>query len=240
MITSLDNKKVKDWTKLHNKKYRIEEYLIFNPLAIKEAKKRGYLKTLIYVGKEPFSHSSSYEVSEEVMKKISKQDDIKYIGVATKIKENKNYKSRVLLLDNIQDPLNLGRIIELCYCFGYDTLVLNEDTCDLYHPNCLDAAKDTIYKVNIIRKDLKEVIKELKEKEFTIYATGLSNRTKDINIIKTKSKMAFILGNEGSGISKEIFDLSDEIIKIQMNNLDSLNVAMAGSIVLYKFNNLKA
>lgn len=238
MITSLDNKKVKDWTKLHNKKYRTEEYLLFDPLAIKEAKKKNYLKTLIYVGKEPFSFNSSYEVSKEVMKKISKQDNIEYLGIATKIQEKEDYKNRVLLLDNIQDPLNLGRIIELCYAFGYDTLVLSDDTCDLYHPNCLAAAKDTIYKVNIIKKDLKEVINELKKKDFTVYSTGLSNNTKEINEIKSKNKMAFVLGNEGSGISKEVFDLSDEIIKINMNNLDSLNVAMAGSIVLYKFNNL--
>ena len=238
MITSLDNKKVKDWTKLHNKKYRTEEYLLFNPLAIKEAKKKGLLKTLIYVDKMPFSFDSSYEVSKEVMKKISKQDNIPYLGIASKLEEKESFKNRVLLLDNIQDPLNLGRIIELCYAFGYDSLIISEDTCDLYHPHCIEAAKEAFYKVNIKRKDLKSVIKELKEKQFKIFATGLSNKTKDINTIKKEDKMAFILGNEGSGISKEIFDLSDEIIKINMNNLDSLNVAMAGSIVLYKFNNL--
>ena len=238
MITSLDNKKVKEWTKLHNKKYRTEEYLIFDPLAIKEAKKKGLLKTLVYVGNKPFDFESSYEVDENVMRKISKQDDIKYLGIALKIKERENFKKRVLLLDNIQDPLNLGRIIELCYSFGYDSLVISNDTCDLYHPSCIAAAKDSFFKVNIKREDLSLTINNLKEKGFKIFATGLSNKTKDINTVKPLGKMAFILGNEGSGISKEIFDMSDEIIKINMKNLDSLNVAMAGSIVLYKFNNL--
>ena len=238
MITSLDNKKVKDWTKLHNKKYRNEEYLIFDPLAIKEAKKKNLLKKLVYVKKAPFEFSSSYEVNEEVMKKISKQNNIKYLGIAKKIIEKENFDKRVLLLDNIQDPLNLGRIIELCYSFGYDSLVISKDTCDLYHPSCLDAAKDAFYKVNIKRADLSSTINVLKEKGFKIFATGLTNKTKDINDIKVINKMAFVLGNEGSGISKEIFNISDEIIKINMKNLDSLNVAMAGSIVLYKFNNL--
>ena len=235
MITSLDNKKVKEWTKLHNKKYRDEEYLIFDEKTIKAALNNNLLNSLIYVGKAPFDFNNSYEVTEEIINKISKRRDVKVIGVAKKIVEKENYKNRVLLLDGIQDPINLGRIIELCNAFNFDSLVLSEDTCDLYHEKCIENAKDNIYKVSIKRSNLKDEINKLKENSFKIYSTGLSSNTKDINEIKAHDKMAFILGNEGSGISEEIFNMSDQIIKIDMNNIDSLNVAVAGAIVLYRF-----
>ena len=238
MIISLENKKVKEWTKLHNKKYREEEFLLFDEKSIKLAYKKKLLKTLIYVNECPFECESSYEVSKDVMNKISKRENIKYIGVCKKLPNTTNYKNRVLLLDNVQDPLNLGRIIELCNAFNYDCLLLSENTCDLYHPNCLDAAKDSLFKVSICKTNLVTEIQNLKSKGFKIYSTGLSNKTVDINTIKPHDKMAFVLGNEGSGISEEVFNISDKIVKINMDNLDSLNVAMAGSIVLYKFNNL--
>lgn len=235
MITSLDNKKVKEWTKLHSKKYRDEEYLLLDEKTIKAALDNNLLNSLIYVGKAPFEFNNSYEVTEEIMNKISKRNGLKYIGVARKIEEKENYKNRVLLLDGIQDPINLGRIIELCNAFNFDSLVLSEDTCDLYHEKCIENARENIYNVSIKRSDIKKEINILKEKGFKIYATGLSSNTKDINDINPHDKMAFILGNEGSGISEDIFNMSDIVVKIDMNNIDSLNVAVAGAIVLYKF-----
>ena len=69
-------------------------------------------------------------------------------------------------------------------------------------------------------------------------ATGLFNNDIEIKGVSESEKMAFILGNEGSGVSKELFNMSDKIIKIDMNNIDSLNVAIAGAIVLNAFSNL--
>ena len=74
MIESLENKKVKNWTKLHQKKYRNEEFLLLDEKNIKMAKEYGYLKTLIYVDKLPFDFDDSYEVSREVLNKISKKE----------------------------------------------------------------------------------------------------------------------------------------------------------------------
>ena len=238
MITSLDNKKVKEWTKLHNKKYREDSFLLFDEKAIIESNNKKLLDTLIYVDKQPFSFDKTYEVSQDVMDKISKRNGLKYIGVCKKINESCNYKNRVLLLDNIQDPINLGRLIQLSYAFGFDSILLSENCCDLYHINCLDIAKEYLFRVNIKRCNLIDEIKILKKKGFKVYSTGLSKKTIDIKSIKKSFKMGFVLGNEGSGVSDEIFKVSDNIIKIDMNNLDSLNVAMAGSIVLYSFSNL--
>ena len=238
MITSLDNKKVKEWTKLHNKKYRDEEYLIYDEKTIIAAFNNNLLKTLIYTESPLFEFIDSYEVSKEVMNKIAKKDGVKYLGVAGKIEEKENYKNRVLLLDDIQDPINLGRIIELCDAFNFDSLVLSNGTCDMYHEKCIENAKDSIYNVSIKRCDLKDEIINLKKKGFLVYATGLSNNDIEIKGVSESEKMAFILGNEGNGVSKELFNMSDKIIKIDMNNIDSLNVAIAGAIVLNAFSNL--
>lgn len=235
MITSLDNKKVKEWTKLHIKKYRKDTYLLLSEELVKAAKDVDCLKTLIYVGEMPFEFSDAYEVNQEVLDKISKKENLKYIGIGTFIKENNNYKNRVMILDELQDPLNIGRIVDNAYLFGFDTVLLSENSADFYNEKALEASRGALYKVNVYRCDIKNEIEELKKQGFKIYATGLRDNTKDLRDIKAHDKMAFVLGNEGSGVREEIFDVSDEIVKIDMHHIDSLNVAMAGAIVMYRF-----
>ena len=126
MIESLENKKVKDWTRLHLKKYRDRNYLILDKGVLLEAYKQGYLDTLIYCGQRPFDFDKAYEVSREVLNKISKRDDLDYIGVGKEIEEKREYCSRIMMLDELSDPLNIGRIMECAYLFGFDTILLSE------------------------------------------------------------------------------------------------------------------
>ncbi len=235
MITSLDNKKVKEWTKLHQKKYRNDTYLLLEEETVKAAYEKGYLKTLVYVGDKPFDFPESYDVTEEVMNKISMSDGLYYIGVATKIKMSDDYKERVLILDELQDPLNIGRIIKNASQFGYDSVILSENAADFYNEKAIEAAGDALYKVNINRTDIKEEILKLKSQGFKVYSTGLWKNTRDLREIKESPKMAFVMGNEGSGVREEIYQVSDDTVKIDMHNIDSLNVAMAAAIVMYRF-----
>lgn len=235
MISSLDNKKVKEWTKLHNKKYRHEEFLLLNEELIKEAHKNNLLKTLIYVGDIPFEFKESYEVSRDVINKISKRDDLNYVGIGLPIKENDDYKKRVIILEDLADPMNIGKIIESAYLFNFDSLILSENAADIYNQKCLDASGKSIYNVNIKRGNVHNEIEILKEKGFKIYATGLKTYSIEMYDVKPYEKMAIILGNEGSGVKEETMKISDEIIKIDMHNIDSLNVAMAGAILMYHF-----
>ena len=235
MIESLDNKKVKNWTKLHQKKYRDEEYLLLSEDLVKAAFDNDCLKTLIYTGECPFAFMDAYEVSKEVMNKIAKKEGLNYIGIGKKIEPKGSPFKRVMILDDLSDPLNIGRIAESCYLFGYDTLILSNNSADIYHPRCLEASKGSLFYLNVIRNNLESEIPKLKENGFKIYATGLRDNTLFLDEVKEHDKMAFILGNEGSGVSEECFTLADEIIKIDMHNIDSLNVAMAGAIVMYHF-----
>ncbi|MDO4499891.1 MAG: RNA methyltransferase [Erysipelotrichaceae bacterium] len=238
MIESLENKKVKNWTKLHQKKYRENEYLLLNEDIVKIAKEKGYLKTLIYVGEAPFEFNESYEVSAEVLNKIAKKDGLNFIGIGKRVEEKASYNDRIIILEDLSDPLNIGRIMESAYLFGFDTVLLSNNAADIYHPKCIEASKGAIYCLNIVRKDLSVEIPKLKDLGFRVYATGLRDNTLSLTDVKPHDKMAVILGNEGSGVKEETFDISDDIIKIDMHNIDSLNVAMAGAIIMYEFSNI--
>ncbi len=235
MIESLDNKKVKNWTKLHLKKYRDHNYLLLDELVINEAYKHDYLDTLIYCGNKPFEFDRAFEVSRNVLDKISKIEGLNYIGIGKEIKESDDYKNRVLILDELADPLNIGRIMESAYLFGFDSIILSENAADIYHNKCLNASRGAIYNLNIKRCDVVNEIKELKKQGFVVYATGLKDNTLSLDEVATTDKMAIVLGNEGSGVRSCVFDIADETVKIDMHNIDSLNVAMAGAIIMYRF-----
>ena len=238
MIESLENKKVKTWTKLHQKKYRDEDYLLLDEELVKTAYLTDNLKTLIYIGVPPFAFADSYEVSREVLNKISKEEGHEYIGIGKKVVENDDYESRVIILEDLSDPLNIGRILESAFLFGFDSVVLSKEAADIYHPKCIEASKGSLYRLNIKRGNIENEIAKLKNKGFKVYATGLKDNTLSLGEVKESEKMAIILGNEGSGVREETFKISDEIIKIDMHNIDSLNVAMAGAIIMYRFSKI--
>jgi len=236
MISSLDNKMVKELTKLHLKKYRTDEFLLLNEELVIKAKEEGYLKKLIYVGEKPFEFNEAIEVSREVLNKISKDEpNINYLGVSSFIKDSSNYSNRIIILDHLQDPLNIGRIMEAAYTFHFDTIIISQDSADIYNEKCLKASKGAIYKLNIHHANLHDEICKLKQDGYLVYATGLRDNTKELLEVKPSEKMAFVLGNEGSGVTKEVMDISNDIMKIDMRNIDSLNVAMAAAIVMYQF-----
>ena len=235
MITSLDNKRVKEYTKLHLKKYRNDSFLLLSENLVIKAREENYLKTLIYTGNLPFEFDDVLEVSQDVMDKIAKIEGKHFIGVSKLISDSNDYGNRVLILDHLQDPLNIGRIMESAYLFGFDSIILSEDCADIYNEKCLNASKGSIFKLNINHCNLEEEIYKLKTDGYKVYATGLRDNTKELYEVKPHDKMAFILGNEGSGVDSHIMDISDEIVKIDMVNIDSLNVAMAAAIIMYQF-----
>ena len=235
MITSLDNKTVKNLTKLHQKKYREDRFLVLDEETLWEAYRKDQLLQLIYTDELPFPFENALQVSKEVLHKISRNDSLRYLGVSKMIEEKDDYGKRIVLLDELQDPLNIGRIMEAALLFGFDSLVLSSNCADIYNEKCLSNSRGAIYSLNLCHRDLSTEIKKLQQNGYKVYATGLRNETRMFHEIETSDKMAFVLGNEGSGVREEIMDLCDEIVKIDMRNIDSLNVAMAASIIMYHF-----
>lgn len=235
-ITSIDNSYIKKIRKLKQKKYRDKEklFLVESPHIIKEAYDNNLLDCLITT-KSILPNINCKLVDENVIKTLTSFDTPPTeVGVVKYLKE-KELGNKILILDDIQDPGNLGTIIRSCVAFNIDTVVLSKNTVDVYNPKVINATQGMIFKINIIKRDIEEFIKYLKENNYIIYGTDVINGIDVRNISKLK-KEAIIMGNEGNGISNNIKKLVDKNIYIKMNkDCESLNVGVATSIILYEF-----
>lgn len=239
IYSSVQNEKIKNIKKLNQKKYRDEEnkFLVEGEHLVLEAYKHGYLEELIVLENTDFKLDIKMSiVTNQVLKYITElETPQKILGICKKI--NNNFiGNKVLMLDNIQDPGNLGTIIRSASAFNVDTIILSKDTVDLYNPKVIRATQGLIFNMNIIICDLEEKIKELKTNHYNILTTKV-NGGKLIKNIQKEEKIVIIMGNEGKGVSEKIQNLSDEFIYIEMNEIcESLNVAVATSIILYELN----
>lgn len=233
MITSINNERIKEISKLNNKKYRKEKglFIVEGEHLVEEAYKHNLLVEVYSLYE--VDYDNSYVVTESVMKKVSNLDSIPNIIGVCKMKKENSLGNKLLILDNIQDPGNLGTIIRSAVAFNISTIVLSNDTVDLYNSKVIRATEGMIFNINIITRDLFSFIPRIKD-EYKIYGTNVVNGTLLKNVKKVE-KYAIIMGNEGNGVKKEIQDMCDENIYIEMNsNCESLNVGVATSIILYE------
>ena len=239
LITSPDNKKIKELVKLKQKKYRdsMEKFIVETGHLIKEAFLEGRLLEVYVLENNELSFKVDvpvYYVSVSVINKLKNISTSKFIGVVSK-KESKEYRGkRYLLLDRVSDPGNLGTIMRSAVAFNVDTLIVSLDSCDIYNDKVIRASEGAIFKLNIIRCDLSQAINTLKKLDIAIYGTDVKNGV-DVREIP-KDNFAIIMGNEGAGISSDVKKLVENNIYIKTSNVESLNVAMAASIILYELN----
>ena len=236
MIESINNEQIKEIRKLKDKKYRDEFnlFLVEGDHLVKEAYKAGYLKKLIVTEDIYDFNVEKLIVTEKVINSISDLNNVKVIGVCSKITKELDLNKNIVILDGVQDPGNIGTIIRSCVAFNIENLVLSNESVDLYNSKVIRSTQGMLFNINIIRDDLKNTIKLLKDNNYTIYGTNVINGI-DVKDVKTNEKYAIILGNEGNGISSEINALVDKNIYIKMNDkCESLNVAVSGSIILYE------
>lgn len=239
MISSLDNEKVKKLVKLQMKKYRdlYKEYVIEGEHLIGEALKAGcVLEVFVVEGYEYNVDSPVTEVSRSVMKKISTMDNPSNVIALCRKNINKSIGKKILLLDEIQDPGNLGTIIRSSVAFNIDTIILSENTVDLYNPKVLRGTQGMYNFINIFSMDSKSAIEDIKSRGIKVYGTNVVNGV-DVRSLSDEEKNSFclIVGNEGNGVREEIQMMCDSNLYIKMNdNVESLNVGVACSILLYE------
>ncbi len=238
-IESLSNAKVKDWQKLKIKKYRDKEgvFLIEGDHLLNEALKRNLVQEIIAedrtfrVDNIPF-----WEVSANVLKKLSSQSSGTNVIAVVKKEEEKPIYGKVCLLDDIQDPGNLGAIIRSAVAFNIKTIVLSKNTVDLYNEKVIRASEGMLFQLNFLRGDLKKMALKLKEDGYKIYGTNV-NVGEDLRTIKFFPKQAIIIGNEGRGMDRELEKYCDSLINININKeCESLNASIAAAIIFYEMN----
>lgn len=241
MITSVQNNRVKQWRKLHMKKERdmSNSFLIEGYHLIEEAwkSKRHIKEFIIREGTESpiFANGMNVTyVTKEVFQHISQTKTPQGIAAVVKMERETEVKGeRVILLDQIQNPGNLGTIIRTADAAGFDAVVLGQGTVDLYNDKVIRATQGSLFHIPIIENDLIHVIDQLKQDQFTIWAAALEHST-SYKELPYPTKVAIIVGNEGSGIDETIIKEADEIVSIPIyGQAESLNVSIAAAILMY-------
>lgn len=238
-ITSVNNEKVKFWQKLNQKKYRdnAKLFLVEDEHLVNEALNQNIVKEIITIDKNNSFNVPTYYVTEKIMKTISTQVTGAKIIAVCYFLEEKEFGNKIIILDEVQDPGNLGTIIRSSVAFDFDTIVLSENTVDLYNNKTIRASEGMLFHINIIKRNLKGLIHELKKENYQVLGTNVENG-ENIKKICLNSKLAIILGNEGNGVKKEIQELCDKNVYIKTNDkCESLNVGIAASILMYEINN---
>lgn len=242
MITSIQNQQIKTFRKLHQRKHReqLQQFLVEGYHLVEEALKSDWevehivmtdqakklegitKEKVMLVNQAVFNHLSQTESPQEIMAVIKKKKFQKITG------------KRLLLIDRIQDPGNLGTIIRTAVAAGYDAIVLGKGTVDPFNDKVLRATQGAVFHLPLIKKDLRPMIDRLKKDSYTIVASCLEG-AKNVETIKKPDKFALVLGNEGSGISPEILSESDIKVKIPIyGEVESLNVSVAAGILMYQ------
>jgi len=140
-----------------------------------------------------------------------------------------------LLLEDIQDPGNLGTMLRTGEGAGVSGVIMSKGTADIYNPKTIRSTMGSLYRVpHLYVEDLGEAIRRLKEHEITVYAAHLKG-TQFFDRVSYQGGSAFLIGNEGKGLKKETADQADIYIKIPMEGkLESLNAAVAAALLLYQ------
>ena len=223
-ITSIHNDNVKYWVSLKNKKIRDEErkFIVEGDHLIEEARKNNLIEYIISCVDE----NADFYVTKEIMEKISDQKSISYNAAVVKFIPEDSVNGNVIILDNLQDPGNLGTIIRSSVAFNIDTIIISDTSVDLYNPKVVRSTEGMIFNLNIIRRNLEGIIPVLKNLGYKIVGT-------DVNI--SKENVAIIIGNEGNGMSENVKEMCDEFINIKINkSCESLNAGVAASIIMYE------
>ncbi len=237
-ITSINNPLIKELVLLKNKKQRIVEkkFIVEGYHLVEEAYKRGLLIQVLTTNDQiNYSDIEIIKTTDLVIKKLSSTIEPQGIVGIVRMQQRqiKKQYQKYLLLDDVADPGNLGTIIRSSLALGIDALIVSEATVDEYNDKVVRASQGAIFKLPIIRMDLEKAIKTLQEQNIVVYAAAVRNAV-DLTKINRTNRFGLILGNEARGIKEEYLNLANQVVKIAMaSDVESLNVAMSGGIILY-------
>lgn len=238
-ITSLSNPYIKDLSKLKDKKYleKSDVFLVEGKHLVEEAYKNGCLKQILSDDELLFIEGvDCVKVTYDIIKKITDTvNPQNIIGLVSKFNNEidiENIKS-VVILDGVSDPGNVGTIIRTAAGLGIDLVVLSNDSVDLYNPKVVRSTQGALFSMKILKCDIKKLIFDIKKIGIKVFGTALDGSI-ELKKVSKPDKFAIVLGNEAQGVKEEVLDLCDSKVKIDITDkVESLNVAIAGAIVMH-------
>lgn len=234
-VTSLTNPLIKELSELKKNQVKKDRnmFLVDGLDFIELAYKSNCLKMILTINYlSEYSDIEQIIVNKAIIEKLSLYKNASsIIGVCTYPLYQEIKGDRLLYLDDVQDPGNVGTLIRTALAFSYSGVVLSSGSASLYNDKVISSTKGAIFLIPIY----KEVnLDEVKNKGYHIIATALNNAI-DYKTVKLEKKTCLVLGNEGQGVSDINLDIADYIVKIDMDNIDSLNVAVAGGILMNEY-----
>ena len=142
--------------------------------------------------------------------------------------------SRIVMLDGVQDPGNVGTIIRTAEALGIDCAALSEDCADIYSPKTLRASMGSVFRLPCITGSLTEIIKKLRAEGFEVCCSALDETALRLGEFRFPEKAAAVIGSEGSGVSPAVRRECSSTLYIPISGAESLNAASAASIILWE------
>ena len=187
-------------------------------------------------------HDNLTILKDELFNEVSTQENSQ--GIIFLYSKNLNtiddIEGDVVILDDVQDPGNVGTIIRTMIATDFRNLILTKGSVDVYNPKTVRATMSGIFKLNVIYETPENIVKFLKEKDYLTISTALHEDSISYDEIEQKERNAYIFGHEGGGVSDYLIENSDikAIIPIY-GNIESLNVSVATGVFLYKMREKK-
>lgn len=233
-IQSKTNPKVKFAVSLNEKKYRLANRMfLIEGAKMLEMGLKAKLVNTIFTTKELKNIDSAvkiYKVTDEIIDKISSEKNPEGIVAICDFPRWENDYSKlrkIVYLDDINDPGNMGTIIRTALAFEYDAIVLSKNCVDIFNSKVISASRGGIFIEPIFVDDL------AKFKDKNIIVSALSDKAISLDNVKKIDNFVLVLGNEAHGVSESTIALANQIVKIDISEcIDSLNVAIAGGILM--------
>lgn len=242
-ITSRKNPKIQHLKKLgSSKSYRSEcgEFLCDGRKLLEEAVSNGAeVITVAYCGEKPEcvpAEAAVIEVTRDIIEYISVMktpQDVVFTCRIPKREETHQNGGKYIVIEEVQDPGNVGTIMRTARAMGYDSVILLPGCADLYSSKTVRSTMGAIFRQHAFEADL-EYIKKLKADGVSVMGAALADDSVDIRSVKFDN-FAICIGSEGRGLSKELLELCDtKIIIPMMQECESLNAAMAAGIIMWE------
>jgi len=235
MITSINNEQIVELAKLHQKKYRdrFKLALVDGEHLILEAFKAKVLTHVYGLSETPLLLDVPYtQVSESVMRKLCVTTSLsRFIGVI-QMKEAQAINDFVLVLDGVQDPGNVGTLLRSALAFDFTSIICLPGCADPYGPKAIAASQGALFQCSVHSMSLEELLIQISSKNYDVIVSDVHDGN-SLQNLKIKSPCMLVLGSEGAGVSHDVKTLATQNVRIDTNHVESLNVAMAGAILMH-------
>ena len=247
IITSNSNDIIKTVISLKQKKNRddLSLFIVEGYKQVSEIPQSWKIKFIISTEKYKEINKNGFIVSERLFDKISCTKTPQ--GILAVVEKKKYDIEKVLadnngifvVCDNLQDPGNVGTIIRTAEAYSCKGVFLSKTCADVYGDKVVRSSMGAIFNIPVFQEcDVVSLINLFKEKQIKVCALSLDG-DKVLSKFKIKNNIALIVGNEADGISKEVLNVVDNKIKIEMfGKTQSLNAAVACSVAIYEFSKL--